>query len=88
MGALDLWAAAGVALSLGATAWALRARKRRGPARGFGTAYAALFIAAVVGVVFLHGTVAAGVALALGRTTAGLAALAMHLVVGAWLVKG
>ena len=79
MGPLDLYAAAAALLSGGAVLWAVRARRRRGPSRGFGGVYAALLIAGVVGVAFLHGLAAAAVALATGRTTAGLAALAAHL---------
>lgn len=78
MRGIDAYAVAAALVTLAVTGWMLRARKRRGPSRGFGAAYAALFIAAVWGVAVLHGAVVGFVAIVLGPTPVAWACAAMH----------
>lgn len=78
MRGVETYAIAAASVTLAATLWAMRARKVRGPSRGFGAVYAALLITGVWGASFLHGLVVAIVALATGPTRIGWACAGMH----------
>ena len=66
--------------------WMLLARKVRGPSRGFGAAYAALFILAIWGAGVLHGVIVRAVAIASGATPVSWICAALHaLVIAAYL---
>ena len=75
---IDGYAIVACFISLGVSAFVAHGSRQRGPSRGHGGVYAALFFAGLWSLAVLHGSIVSGIALGLGRTPVAWSAAGVH----------